>query len=386
MSRKSARKDNSTSDMKGRLVEELVATMHEYPGVTVQQRARLPGLHDVGTKREIDVLLTSTIAGYAVGVAVECKNERKPIGVQSIDAFIGKLQHVGIPVQHGVFVSASGYTKVAVERALACGLRLLTLTGLTSDRLTSAVLDAFGSVLYLLCDILEMEVILHDGTSIVRTPAQGLFVFCDETRQVDGYLPDLVYEAWLNGDVPTDVGTHQLMLQAPENWQWLVNERASSLEPKVLKPVRQLRTTARIIGFMAMLKGTAVKHTLVNALTEEIEKQHVEPQFELPASTPVTGFYSEKDLADFFQERTEEVRQDLGRFRLPRIKYGGMYWPPSARVAAALDAHGRAAASGQPLEPDVPSALELEGSDLSVINEPLWAGHPAIQKGRWELR
>jgi len=63
-----------------------------------------------GKKREIDVLLTRDVAGYLVRLAIECKNEGKPIGAKEIDAFIGKLQYVGIPVQHGIFVSASGYT------------------------------------------------------------------------------------------------------------------------------------------------------------------------------------------------------------------------------------------------------------------------------------
>jgi Restriction endonuclease len=63
-----------------------------------------------GRKREIDVLLTRSIAGIPVSIAIECKNEAKKIGSPKIDAFVGKPQHVGIPPQFGIYVSTSDYT------------------------------------------------------------------------------------------------------------------------------------------------------------------------------------------------------------------------------------------------------------------------------------
>ncbi len=88
--------------------------MHDHPGVTVERNRRLPPASGLGGKREIDVLITAIVAGYPVQMAVECKNEAEAIGSPKIDAFIGKLQHVGIPPQQGIYISANGYTTGAI--------------------------------------------------------------------------------------------------------------------------------------------------------------------------------------------------------------------------------------------------------------------------------
>jgi len=101
----------STSKQKGKLVERIAAMLHEGPDVKVERNVLLPPLNgDPKRKREIDVLLTSYVAGYPVRIAIECKNEAEKNDVEYIDAFVGKLDDVGIPHQHGIFISVSGYT------------------------------------------------------------------------------------------------------------------------------------------------------------------------------------------------------------------------------------------------------------------------------------
>src|SRR5688572_28897520 len=91
---------------KGKLVEGIVAMFHDDPNVKVARNVKLLGRTGT-TPREIDVLVTAGVVGYEVRIAFECKNEAKPIGAEYIDAFRGKLDLIGIPRQHGVFVSAS---------------------------------------------------------------------------------------------------------------------------------------------------------------------------------------------------------------------------------------------------------------------------------------
>jgi len=93
---------------KGDVLEKIIAEMHDVPGVKIERNQFLPSVDGSGRTREIDVLITSQVAGFPVRIAVECKNEKKTTDIEKIDAFIGKLQDVGIPVQHGVFVSTSG--------------------------------------------------------------------------------------------------------------------------------------------------------------------------------------------------------------------------------------------------------------------------------------
>ncbi len=72
------KKTASSSVAKGELVEEIVEKMHANPNVGVQRRVFLDPLAGSG-KREIDVLLTSSVAGYPVRLAIECKNEKAQV-------------------------------------------------------------------------------------------------------------------------------------------------------------------------------------------------------------------------------------------------------------------------------------------------------------------
>lgn len=140
MSRSSAKKKKSRgkktkspSMTKGRLVEELVEKMHVNSNVRVQRRALLDPVGG-SRKREIYVLLTRSVAGYPVRIAIECKNEKEPIGSPKIDDLVGKLRDVGTPTQHGIYVCTSRYTGCAITMAEKAGVRTPVLTGLTKGR------------------------------------------------------------------------------------------------------------------------------------------------------------------------------------------------------------------------------------------------------------
>src|SRR6266487_2000361 len=132
----------SESAIKGRLVEMIVASMHEEAGIKIEQNVRLPSIRNPKRKREIDVLLSGTISGYPIRIAIECKNYKSVIGAPKIDAFVGKLEQIGIPSQHGVFVAAGGFTADAIDRAKEAGIKTLILTGLTKDRLAVEIFSA----------------------------------------------------------------------------------------------------------------------------------------------------------------------------------------------------------------------------------------------------
>src|SRR5256885_1048312 len=103
-----------TAKAKGNILEDLVAMMHEAPGVRVETRKKLPVLRsEMNRTREIDVLITSDVVGYKVQIALGCKNEAGPLDTLAVDNFVGILTEVGIPIQHGILVSANGYTRDA---------------------------------------------------------------------------------------------------------------------------------------------------------------------------------------------------------------------------------------------------------------------------------
>lgn len=141
---------------KARIVEQVVAMLHQAARVTVKRNVRLPSTKLSGRRREIDVLITEHVTGYRTQIAIECKNERKPIGAPMIDAFVGKLQEVGVP--RGIFVSSSGYQRTVAEYAASIGIVPLTLYGLSADRLSIAVNEAVQSVVHLLLDVTSVEI------------------------------------------------------------------------------------------------------------------------------------------------------------------------------------------------------------------------------------
>jgi Restriction endonuclease len=145
-----ARSGSASSVTKGRMIEAIVASMHEQEGVRVERNARLAPAQGAGTqKREIDVLMSSEVFGYLIRFAIECKNEAKAIGSPEVEAFIAKLLYVGIPPQCGIFVSVSGFTKGAIERAKVDRLRLLTLDDALRG-VDNGIASSLQTIVYLL--------------------------------------------------------------------------------------------------------------------------------------------------------------------------------------------------------------------------------------------
>lgn len=66
--------------------------------------------------RQIDVLVSGTFAGVPMEIAIECKrNATKKLGIGVVDAFVGKLQDIG--VDHGMLWSFGNLDDGAKARA-----------------------------------------------------------------------------------------------------------------------------------------------------------------------------------------------------------------------------------------------------------------------------
>jgi len=163
----------STTIDKGKIVEGLVALLHEQPGISVQRNVHLPSTDGEET-REIDVLISGQLVGYPVQITIECKNYKREIGKADIDAFIGKLNDLGFPTQHGIYVCTSRYTKGAIKRAKNAGVRTFKLDGLTGDRLAAAIYDALQSIIYLLPIMTSLT--FFNSAPVMSPQEMGTFV------------------------------------------------------------------------------------------------------------------------------------------------------------------------------------------------------------------
>ena len=68
-----------------------------------------------GVARQVDVLVTGSIGGQTMSIAIECEQYTKLLGIGKIDEFSGKLVDLGVDC--GVLYSISGATAPAKARA-----------------------------------------------------------------------------------------------------------------------------------------------------------------------------------------------------------------------------------------------------------------------------
>jgi tetratricopeptide (TPR) repeat protein len=344
---------------KGKIVEAVVAIMHDQPGLRIETNVKLsPRLGEQARKREIDVLITGNVAGYPVRLAFSCKNERLPIKPSLIDEFFGMLDDVGIPPEHGIFVCVNGYTSGALSRAKDKGIKTLMLKGLTKDRLASEIAKAFQFTIYLLPDVIRVTIFNNlepatvcDGRSLV---------FCNDKHELLGTVLDLIVDQWRKGDPPLVIGEHQLNLEIPKGWHQFVD--GAPVE------VFQVSCTLNVLGLVIESSGNTKQHSLVDPVRYVIERSRIDVSFDAPESgrsLPVKVFTSEQKLKEFLRRRSG-VRV-ASRIPLPRIRCGDFYWPLSERVGKVVV---EASKDGTPRH----ALAEIEGTDLSTVWEKPWEG------------
>jgi len=360
------------SDSKGRLLEKVAALMHGSLGVQVKTRVRLPAVSSrTGKvkKREIDVLLTASIAGYPVRIAIECKNEAKRVSPEQIDAFVGKLKHVGIPPQHGIFVSVSGYSSGAVERASDAGIRPLIVSGLSKDRLSEEVLEALQSVVYILERVRSFTV--TNDIPGAQNPHEML-LFSDSGGRLCGSVPHLIWGSWLRGDPASTLGTHIVKPDVPKGWHQRVDGRLIS--------TLSAEAEVEVVAYVLQVRGTATHFTLANLASGKAERSHLAARFPpLPSKAPLDLVRTEDELSKLLR-----ATSDIGlvnRIRLPRIQVGQFFWPPTHRATEKF--MGLLAQSkDEATNTRVPTFEEVEGRNIMTAwdSGALEEGKPIAQE------
>jgi hypothetical protein len=356
------RSEGSINRRKGKLAEKIAAMLHEGPDVKVERNVFLPPLNGDPRGREIDVLITSSVAGYSVKFAIECKNKAGKMGVGDIDAFVGKLDDVGIPRQYGIFISVSGYKRGVASRAKAAGIRTLILTGLTEDRLSEAISRAYQYTVSLLPAVERFSI----GDATIG--AGEMVGFENESGIFCGSLPDLVWSKWREGKIPATLGVHEIQLPTPSGCRPIVND----------KPTQLLATptaTVRIVGVVLKLTGKARRHSLIDAHDKKTDKFLLNVDFNLQRlqgrSVSFRHFFEEEKLKAWMEKRGD-IRL-ISRVKMPRLQLlNQFYYPMSERVARIVLPEMQAYESGQsPVRPTFIFS-EIEGSEIGNAWEPIW--------------
>lgn len=342
-SKKGAHRSEAKS--KGRVAEQIAAWLHHEPGVRVETNVRLPSLRQ-NRRREIDVLLTISAAGYPIRIAIECKN-KGVVGSPEIDAFVGKLQDVGIPPQLGIFVSVGGFTSGAVDRARDASLRTFVLDGLAPDGLEAQLIDALESTVYLVATLGSLTI--ENDLPAASLPWQ-VAVFWDANGNVCGNVPLLFWYEWINGRIPDSIGTHQVELQVPEGWQQVIDGRRVT--------TRRILVEVIVRGLVLTLRGQAAQFTLRPPAGPGESKLGVRFRFSDPRDPqPLRCFISEEELDRVV--RGSSSAHVTYRMKAPRIVFGSVYWPPTQ---TSLDRYNELVASGA----NPPSLIDVEGPSIGA--------------------
>ena len=359
--------------VKGNLVEAIVARMHEDSDLLVHSKVKLPTRANPKRRREIDVLVTAEVLGRPMHVAFECKNYGERIGVGKIDEFAGRLEDVGIPVQYGIFVaSRKGFTADALDRAKQLRMRLLMLDGLSEDRLSTAIHDAFQSIVYVSGSVTSITI----TNDLEEADGQALLTFIDSTGRYCGSVLDLVWAKWRDGVIPLILGEHKFRLDVPQHWRWAIPGNDIPTYAEV---------TIEVIGHVVTLRGKAEQLVLWDAETGMPEKVRVRANFdEVPGTLPVTTVRTEEDLTSVLKIQAISTIS-IGRIPLPRIRFN-CYWPPSERVVLQLKRIHEDFARQRRTDIESLEGIpfdQLEIRDLSGVFEPVWPEHPAAQDEGW---
>lgn len=199
-----------TSKKKGDILEDLVALLYEVSGANVDVRIDVPCIDAPGSTREIDVLVRPDLVGATVPIVIECKNEKAPVGVERIDAFVGKLIDVGVPREQGIYVSPIGFTSGAVRRADKAGIQLLRFHGLDEERLAAALNDALLGVVHYMLTIESVSMFPVLPTDAAN--ASQVWPLDGEPTPIS--VHDVVWNAWVTGDLKLEVGPQTLFYKS----------------------------------------------------------------------------------------------------------------------------------------------------------------------------
>jgi hypothetical protein len=313
-----------TAKAKGNILEDLVAMLHEVPGVLIEARKKLPVVKGkIKRSREVDVLITSNVAGYPVQIVLGCKNEAKTLGTTDVDIFAGILTEVGIPWQQGILVSVKGYTRDSQDAAEWRGIRTLVFEGLSADRLSQEIDTAIQSIVYLLVSQSNLSRFPYVPDAEGDDPRFINAVLDSENEPSATQLMTCLWQLWMSDAIPAKIGEHQIFLR-----------------PKNTEATWRVIADVSVTGLIASMPGTFTRSILTDTGTGEIDRLHISAKFdEIKGPLALEPVTSEEALSHV---RAKEPMTVEMRVRVPRIVSNLGYWPLTAqamrKAKALLDA------------------------------------------------
>jgi hypothetical protein len=242
-----------------------------------------------------------------------------------IDSFIGKLSDVGLPTQTSIFVSSSGYTEGAIDRAAEVGMKTLTVVPGVSDDSPIHIQAALQSVVFMLCSYRQVS---FKTDMPVEEGHHQYLAFYDSHGQLKATIPDVIWSHWVSGDPPLQCGLYRRTINIPDEWKHTISgQRSIAYDYEV-----DVAVEAVVLQFA----GNVVSHTLLDASSGKMSHGLSEVQFDRTNPTGIVVVDSEEKLQELLSKR-EDVTINVGRIRIPRVMLGNnVLWPLSRQAGSLL--------------------------------------------------
>lgn len=217
----------------------------------------------------------------------------------------------------------NGYTKGAKESAKKNQIRLLTVKGLSEDRLSKSIYNAIQSIIYILPIYKGYSII----SSIQDTSNNEHLMFYNEKKEYMGNIADILYDLWENNKIPLSIGSHNFKVKIPSNWFNLEND-------KLIICDFPIDIELLCCGYVLSLYGNATHLSLVQDETEEIKKTNINLNFENNKKSSIQLFNSEEELNTFLNSSEEIYKVTTSRLKLPKVRMNGLFYPLSKKVSS----------------------------------------------------
>lgn len=183
----------------GKALEQFVKAIQEYlknsPDTLIVSNAKLKD--HTGIEREIDVFVQIKAQGGKVGIAFECKDYKKKVGVEIVEAFYSKFSEIS-EIHKGIIVSSHGFTDCAQRKANFYGIDLYQIEEVPYKDIFNSV-DLFYTQGWFEMDT-QYQAFLEENTSALYY--DNKIYFCSDNKEVEminylrillrSYMPSLI--------------------------------------------------------------------------------------------------------------------------------------------------------------------------------------------------
>lgn len=198
--------NQTTSKQDWLILEKLVASIQKQlaPTANVEHNVYVKGQIS-GVDRQVDILVTQMIGQYAMSIAIDCKDTKRPVDTKGVGEFAELVRDIN--ANKGVLVCPAGFTKAALKTAKFYQIELYRPVD-TGDHKWKV-----RASIPALCDFRSASLAFGIECSsplpfMLNTHPANLTVFNDAGENLGTPLAK-ASARWNSGGFPTEPGTHK---------------------------------------------------------------------------------------------------------------------------------------------------------------------------------